>query len=866
MKENETSKCPSCGTPLPLDSPNAICPRCALADVQAAGKNLPAEEKLDLSDLPRSRGKAAEFGEYQPGDSIGRYKILEKIGEGGCGVVYVVEQSEPVRRRAALKVIKLGMDTKSVVARFEAERQALALMDHPNIAKVLDGGATEAGRPFFVMELVRGTRITDYCDQNNLSTDERLKLFIQVCQAIQHAHQKGIIHRDIKPSNILVTLHDGSPAPKVIDFGIAKSISNQPLTDKTVYTAFEQFIGTPAYMSPEQAALGGTDVDTRCDIYALGILLYELLTGNTPFDGADLHRFGLDRIRQIIREQEPPRPSTRLSTLTGAELSVVATRRRSAAPKLIKMIRGDLDWIVIKSLEKDRTRRYDTVTGLANDITRHLEDETVVARPPSKLYRLQKTIQKNRVVFAAAAVVFVVLILGLGGSTWLFFNERKAKQRAMAAEQKEVGLRLQALETLSFAGTLGMQNKSKGTNDLEIDGNNYSSQVGTALTMLNLARRYKDNEEIALALTISAQALCQENKYAEAEPIEREALSTFEIISINQSSNVFFTNLSLAWLSIARYGLGEILLKENKDSEAEPLLLAGGKAIEKTFEDWIRNGRPSNAYDDTTAWFSQDLGSLAQFYDKHGNTLEAIYWKNRWDQIINSLTQTNSNRQVAPALNGARFSALPDIAGWLFEDFPDTRPGATGAQNILAIMEKIEGQPIPNGILTNWGIGYISKDFTTWIYLDTNRNWLIMNPWDNRAASLALAVNQTGIYHLTGAFAREHTEVGGNGVSVAIIRNFDTTNGFFTASIPASSPVDVQNLFQTNGMVPFDLTFPLQKGETFRFVVFNGPTGTNDHLYDETALRFTVNRVGATNAPSEVFSSTNLFSKAGQHN
>ena len=275
----------------------------------------------------------------KPGDKIGRYKLREQIGEGGCGVVYVAEQEEPVRRRVALKVIKLGMDTKQVVARFEAERQALALMDHPNIAKVLDAGATDTGRPYFVMELVRGIKITDYCDKNNLSTEERLKLFIQVCSAIQHAHQKGIIHRDIKPSNILVTLHDGVPVPKVIDFGIAKATSDQRLTDKTIYTAFEQFIGTPAYMSPEQAEMSGLDIDTRSDIYSLGVLLYELLTGRTPFDASTLLKAGLDAMRRIIREQEPQRPSTRLSTLEDADLTAVANHHSAEPPRLLNLSR-----------------------------------------------------------------------------------------------------------------------------------------------------------------------------------------------------------------------------------------------------------------------------------------------------------------------------------------------------------------------------------------------------------------------------------------------------------------------------------------------------------------------------------------------
>src|SRR5262245_58520611 len=260
----------------------------------------------------------------KPGAKIGRYKLLQQISEGGCGVVYMAEQAEPVRRRIALKVIKLGMDTKQVVARFEAERQALALMDHPNIARVFDAGATDTGRPYFVMELVRGMKMTEFCDENKLSTEERLKLFMQVCQAIQHAHQKGVIHRDIKPSNSLVTVVDGAAMPKIIDFGIAKATNNQPLTDKTLFTAFEQFIGTPAYMSPEQAQMSGVDVDTRTDVYALGVLLYELLTGRTPFDQKELLAGGLDEMRRTIREEEPPRPSTRLSTMEADVLTTTA--------------------------------------------------------------------------------------------------------------------------------------------------------------------------------------------------------------------------------------------------------------------------------------------------------------------------------------------------------------------------------------------------------------------------------------------------------------------------------------------------------------------------------------------------------------
>ncbi len=364
------------------------------------------------------------------GDQIGPYKLLQKIGEGGCGVVYLAEQEKPVRRRVALKVIKLGMDTKSFIARFEAERQALALMDHPNIARVLDAGATEAGRPYFVMELVPGVKITSYCDQHRLEVHQRLELFIQVCQAIQHAHQKGIAHRDIKPSNILVTMLDGKPLPKVIDFGIAKATTGEPLTDKTLFTAVEQFVGTPAYMSPEQAQMSGLDVDTRCDIYSLGVLLYELLTGKTPFDQADLLQSGLEGMRRTLLEREPHRPSTRLDALREDELTQTVIGRRVGTPQLKLLLQGDLDWIVLKALEKDRNRRYQTANGFALDVQRYLSNEPVLARPPSRFYRLQKLVRRNRAAFAAIAAVSVALIAGFGTSTWLFLREREARHDA----------------------------------------------------------------------------------------------------------------------------------------------------------------------------------------------------------------------------------------------------------------------------------------------------------------------------------------------------------------------------------------------------------------------------------------------------
>lgn len=370
-----------------------------------------------------------------PSEQIGRYKLLQKIGEGGCGIVYLAEQQEPVVRRVAIKVIKLGMDTREVIARFEAERQALALMDHPNIARVLDAGATDSGRPFFVMELVRGVPITHYCDEQNLTTAARLELFTPVCHAVQHAHQKGIIHRDLKPSNILVTLHDGRPVPKVIDFGIAKATQGK-LTDATLFTAFEQFIGTPAYMSPEQAELSGLDIDTRSDIYSLGVLLYELLAGRPPFDPQTLVAAGLGEIRRVIREVDPPRPSTRLATLTDLDRTTIAQLRGTAPAQLSTLLRGDLDWIVMRCLEKDRTRRYDTAASLAQDLARYLQSEPVLARPATAAYRLQKTIRRHRLLFAGGATVALAVFVGAGAATWQAVRATRAETTAKAEAEK----------------------------------------------------------------------------------------------------------------------------------------------------------------------------------------------------------------------------------------------------------------------------------------------------------------------------------------------------------------------------------------------------------------------------------------------
>jgi serine/threonine protein kinase/tetratricopeptide (TPR) repeat protein len=387
----------------------------------------------------------AEISEA-PGTVIGPYRLLQQIGEGGFGVVFMAEQTTPVRRMVALKVIKPGMDTRQVIARFESERQALALMDHPNVAKVLDAGATSSGRPYFVMELVKGVPITEFCDRNQLRPDQRLNLFLDACRAIQHAHQKGVIHRDIKPNNVMVTLHDGIPVVKVIDFGLAKATAQQ-LTERTLFTAYGEMLGTPVYMSPEQAEMSGLDIDTRTDVYSLGVLLYELLTGTTPLELDRLRRAAYAEMQRIIREEDAPRPSARLSSL-GGSATILAGNRGLDIKHLIKVLAGDLDWIVMKSLEKDRNRRYDTPGNFADDIDRYLRHEPIVARPPSTTYKLRKFVQRNQGAVLMVALVALALLAGTGVSIWQALRATRAERdaRASAAVEKQAKEDAQARE------------------------------------------------------------------------------------------------------------------------------------------------------------------------------------------------------------------------------------------------------------------------------------------------------------------------------------------------------------------------------------------------------------------------------------
>lgn len=398
----------------------------------------------DLDDFPETTASATP----KTGATIGPYKLLEQIGEGGMGSVWVASQSEPIKRRVAIKLIKAGMDTGQVLARFEAERQALAMMDHPNIARVLDGGMTDQGRPYFAMEYVKGVPLTEYCDNAKLSLKERLELFVPVCQAVQHAHQKGIIHRDLKPSNILVCLYDGKPVPKVIDFGLAKAM-HQSLTDQSIYTAHGMMVGTPLYMSPEQAELNNLDIDTRTDIYALGVILYELLTGTTPLEKAQMKQAAYDEVLRLIKEVEPPKPSLRLS---GSEsLPSVAAQRGIEPAQLTKSITGDLDWVVMKALEKERSRRYETANGLAEDIRRHLADEPVSASPPSTSYRVRKFIKRNRAGVIAASAIAITLLLGVAGTTGGMLWALTERKEAVAAREAETDARQEALTNASLA-------------------------------------------------------------------------------------------------------------------------------------------------------------------------------------------------------------------------------------------------------------------------------------------------------------------------------------------------------------------------------------------------------------------------------
>ena len=449
----------------------------------------------------------------RPGMQIGPYKLLQEIGEGGFGIVYMAEQLEPIRRKVALKIIKPGMDTKQVVARFEAERQALAMMDHPNIAKVLDAGATESGRPYFVMELVKGVPITEFCDENKLATRKRLELFALVCRAIQHAHQKGVIHRDLKPSNIMVTMHNNSPVPVIIDFGVSKAISQQ-LTEKTLFTAYGQMVGTPAYMSPEQAQMSRMDIDTRSDIYSLGVLLYELLTGSTPLDASVLRGTAYVEMQRMIREEEAPKPSTRVSTM-GNALARIAKCRDTDPIRLSHSLKGDLDWITMKALDKDPTRRYETANGFANDVDRFLDDEAVEACPPSLIYQTRKLFRRHRAMATTAAAVGVAILLGIIGTTAGMFQARdEAKQTQIALSDVK-----EAKEQADAAVDVARASK------VEADTQRDKAQQLVAKQWVDRATLERQRGDTALAALLNVEALKSDSDSGERELAHRQRIA-----------------------------------------------------------------------------------------------------------------------------------------------------------------------------------------------------------------------------------------------------------------------------------------------------------------------------------------------------
>lgn len=621
--------CPECGRALGPDAPGKVCPVCAF---RAALELTGARDETEVAE--------------QPGDRIGQYRLLEEIGEGGYGVVYLAEQTEPIRRQVALKIVKPGMDTREVIARFEAERQALALMEHPGIAKVLDAGATSTGRPYFVMELVRGVKITEYCDREGLSTRERLDLFLQVCSAVQHAHQKGIIHRDLKPSNILVTLLDAVPAPKVIDFGIAKATGQQLLTDKTLFTSRYQCFGTPAYMSPEQADLRTADIDTRSDIYSLGVLLYELLTGQPPFGEKELQQAGFDEMRRWIREKEPPKPSTRLTELLAADTRkrtavsgtgdrqseadsgarALRERRLQQRRERLRLVRGDLDWIVMKCLEKDRTRRYSSADALAEDLKRHLSDQPVTAAAPGAFYLLAKFARRHRRGLAAAGVLLVLL---LGGLVWQaiqirqvarqsrqmakFFENALGRMRSSVASGRDTKLLREVLDQVSARVDKELTNQPLarasvrvGIGFMYVDLRDFpqaESAFRTARETYAQQHRERDPGVAAATMGLALVSLKQ-GRCAEAEARAREALAlgervferndTMIVHSLNCLTSALEAQEKLAEaeeycrravvlgrrlpadeslpLANALATLGRVVLKRDRPAEAEPLL------------------------------------------------------------------------------------------------------------------------------------------------------------------------------------------------------------------------------------------------------------------------------------------------------
>ncbi len=611
-------KCPKCHSDNPSDS--GFCSKCGT-------QLLPSEE----ISAPETKTLRTPVKDVTIGQIVSeKYKLIEELGRGGMGIVYRAEQIQPVKRSVALKIIKLGMDTNQVVARFETERQALAVMDHTNIAKVYDAGATETGRPYFAMELVRGIPITEYCDKQKLSTHERLELFIPLCNAIQHAHQKGVIHRDLKPSNVLVMVQEGKAVPKIIDFGIAKATEHR-LTERTLFTEQGQLIGTPEYMSPEQAEMSGLDVDTRTDIYSLGVMLYELLVGVLPFDPKTLREAGYSEIQQIIREKEPPKASTRLSSLGDTQTSI-AEQRRTDPSSLHRELIGDLDWITMNAMAKDRTQRYASASELEADIKRYLRDEPVVAGPPSAVYRIKKYIKRHKVSVTAAALVIIAMLIGITGTTIGLLRAKRAEKKAVeeAKTSQQVSNFLEQLFKVSDPSEArgksitAREILDKGAESIEetlIDQPEVQARLMATMGRVYTSLGLYDKAELLLEQSVKSQRRLlgknhsetmtsvhdlanlywYQNRLKDAEPLYQEVVETRTRLLGEEHPDTLKANFDLA----------SLYLGQERLDEAEKLTL-------KTLE--IQRRVLGDEHEDTTA----SMHNLAFCYYEKGQYKEAL--------------------------------------------------------------------------------------------------------------------------------------------------------------------------------------------------------------------------------------------------
>lgn len=674
-----------------------------------------ADEFFDVHPevLGDAGGAAEDEKDGGVGARIGPYSLIDRLGSGGCGVVYLAEQRSPVKRKVALKIIRLGMDTEHVITRFSMEREALALMDHPNIARVLDAGATASGRPYFVMELVDGEKITDYCNRSSLGLRQRLELFILVCEAIQHAHQKGVIHRDIKPSNVIVREQNGRAEPKIIDFGIAKATAGVIDTDATA-TRSGQFIGTPAYMSPEQAA-GGTDIDTRSDIYSLGILLYELLTGSPPLTRDQLKGSGQEEIRHLLRDEETGPPSERLRQTPKDQIGLIAGQRGIEPHRLPSLLAGDLDWIVMKAIDKDRHRRYETADGLAMDVRRYLSEQAVLARPPSRIYLLRKLVRRNRITFAAAGVALFGLLGGLGASTWLFLRERDARQeqarlRAMAeqARANEVRLRedAEAADAVAQAAILLRYNEKEQADRL-VDGmpvprvprSLESASTFMALANWNLTQnRWKKAAERfnLVAHVLNSVNIADSDRISHDNRISHDLLPSFTAVcewgepgqyeELRAMAIHRFANS--ADLVVAEQVIKATLLKPADAASLEQIRQLA-KVIEKANMDPKQNSVPH-----MVAWRQFSLSLIAY---RMGNVDAAGDWAR-----LSLATATNSPPRV---LSNRIVLAMVDFKKGRAEEARSALAAARGE------MDRWDAEPFrlsaDDGLWSNWGIARI---------------------------------------------------------------------------------------------------------------------------------------------------------------